>query len=44
MAEELFDNNIASQITLVEAVTKGILPLLTYINALYSFDEDIQRI
>lgn len=44
MAEELFDNNIASQITLVEAVTKGILPLPTYINALYSFDEDIQRI
>lgn len=44
MAEELFDNNIASQITLVEAVAKGILPLPTYINALYSFDEDIQRI
>lgn len=44
MAEELFDNNIASQITLVEAVTKGILPMPTYINALYSFDEDIQRI
>ncbi len=44
MAEELFDNNIASQITLVEAVSKGFLPLPTYINALYSFDEDIQRI
>lgn len=44
MAEELFDNNIASQITLVEAVAKGILPLPTYINALYSFDQDIQRI
>ena len=44
MAEELFDNNIASQISLVEAVAKGILPLPTYINALYSFDEDIQRI
>ena len=44
MTEELFDNNIASQITLVEAVAKGILPLPTYINALYSFDEDIQRI
>ncbi len=44
MVEELFDNNIASQITLVEAVAKGILPLPTYINALYSFDQDIQRI
>lgn len=40
MVEELFNNNIASQITLVEAVAKGILPLPTYINALYSFDED----
>lgn len=44
MAEELFDNNIASEISLVEAVSKGILPLPTYINALYSFDEDIHRI
>ena len=44
MAEELFNNNIASQISLVEAVAKGILPLPTYINALYSFDGDIQRI
>lgn len=44
MAEELFDNNIASEISLVEAVSKGILPLPTYINAIYSFEQNIQEI
>lgn len=44
MAEELFNNNIASEISLVEAVSKGILPLPTYINAIYSFEQNIQEI
>ncbi|MBR4419073.1 MAG: DEAD/DEAH box helicase family protein, partial [Clostridia bacterium] len=44
MAEELFHGNIASEITLVDAMTDGILPMPTYISAAYSFDKDIERI
>ena len=42
MAEELFQGNIASEITLEEAMIEGILPIPTYINAVYSFKEDIE--
>ena len=42
MAEELFNGNIASEISLEEAIINGILPIPTYINAIYSFQEDIQ--
>lgn len=44
MAEELFHGNVASEITLVDAMTDGILPMPTYISAAYSFDKDIERI
>ena len=44
MAEELFHGNIASEITLVDAIRDGILPMPTYISAAYSFDKDIERI
>ena len=42
MAEELFHGNVASEITLEEAMVDGILPMPTYINAVYSFKEDIE--
>ena len=41
MAEELFHGNVASEITLEEAMINGILPVPIYINAVYSFKEDI---
>ena len=41
MAEELFHGNVASEISLTEAMTDGILPMPTYINAVYSFQDDI---
>lgn len=43
MAEELFHGNIASEITLEEAMVNGILPIPTYINAVYSFKDDIEN-
>ena len=44
MAEELFHGNIASEISLTDAISSGILPMPTYISAVYSFKEDIERI
>lgn len=44
MAEELFHGNIASEISLIDAISSGILPMPTYISAVYSFKEDIDRI
>lgn len=44
MAEELFYGNVASEISLAEAVAKGILPVPTYISAIYSFQEDLDKI
>ena len=44
MSEEIFEGDIASQMTLPEAIVKGILPVPTYISTLYSFEEDIDEI
>lgn len=44
MAEELFHGNIASEISLTDAISNGILPMPTYISTVYSFKEDIDRI
>lgn len=43
MAEELFHGNIASEISLAEAMAKGILPVPTYIQGIYSFQEDLEK-
>lgn len=43
MSDELFDNNIASEITLGEAIVKGILPAPKYITALYSYSKDFEK-
>ena len=44
MADELFYGNVASEISLSDAIADGILPMPTYISAAYSFNEDIERI
>lgn len=44
MVDILFEGNIASEITLAEAMAKGILPLPTYINTIYSLEEQIQEL
>lgn len=43
MAEELFENNVASEMTLEEAIERGILPEATYVSTLYGYDEELER-
>ncbi|MEG2184657.1 MAG: Helicase associated domain protein [Cloacibacillus sp.] len=43
MADELFDGNIASQMTLGEVVVRGILAPPTYVISLYSCQKDLER-
>ena len=44
MSEEIFNGNVSSHITLPYAIANGILPVPTYVNAIYSFKEDVDRI
>lgn len=43
MAEELFGDNIASEMTLEEAINNGILPRARYVSALYEFDDELEK-
>ena len=44
MVDELFDGVIASEITLKDALEKGILPVPTFIGAIYSFKEEVDKL
>lgn len=44
MAEELFDGCIASEMTLGEAVVRGVLPTPTYVTTIYRVDREFQRL
>ena len=43
MAEELFDSNIASEMTLGEAIVRGILNPPKYILSIYSYQKDLEK-
>lgn len=43
MAEELFGEDIASEMTLEEAIDQGILPEATYASALYSYKDQLDK-
>lgn len=43
MAEELFGDSIASEMTLEDAINSGILPRARYVSALYEFDDELGR-
>ena len=43
MADELFDGNIASEMTLGEAIVRGILAKPTYIVSMYSYQKELER-
>ena len=43
MAQELFDGNIASEMTLGEAIVRGILKSPTYILSVYSYRDDMEK-
>jgi len=43
MSEELFANNVASEMTLEEAIEQGILPEATYVSTLYGYDAELEN-
>ena len=43
MVEELFDNHIASEMTLGEAVVRGILPAPRYVTTIYQYQQGLER-
>ena len=43
MADELFEGNIASEITLAEAIARNILPFPTYVSCIYSLINEINK-
>ncbi len=43
MADELFDGNIASEITLGEAIVRGILNAPKYVQSVYSYEKDLEK-
>ena len=44
MAAEIFDGNIASEMTLGEAIVRGILNPPTYITSIYSYQKDYEKL
>ena len=43
MADELFENNVASEMSLEEAIENGILPEATYVSTLYGYDKELEN-
>ncbi len=43
MADELFDGNVASEITLGEAIVRGILNAPKYVLSVFSYQKDLER-
>ena len=43
MAEELFDGHIASEMTLGEAIVRGILPAPKYVTTVYQYQKELTR-
>ena len=43
MADELFDGNVASEMTLGEAIVRGILAPPKYVLSVYSYQKDLER-
>ncbi len=44
MADELFDGNIASEMTLGEAIVRGILNPPTYVTSIYAYQKDYEKL
>lgn len=43
MADELFENNVASEMSLEEAIENGILPEATYVSSLYGYNQELEN-
>ena len=44
MAEEMFGNHIASEISFMEAIEKGILPEFDYVSAMYGYEDKLLQL
>jgi type I site-specific restriction endonuclease len=44
MSDELFNGNIAVNLSLAEAIVKGILPMPKYVSALYTFEDEVSNL
>ncbi|OLO26801.1 hypothetical protein BTR23_22235, partial [Alkalihalophilus pseudofirmus] len=44
MSDELFDGNVSSDLSLANAIAKNILPMPTYVTALYTIDDELNRL
>ena len=44
MSDELFEGNVAVNLSLAEAIVKGILPMPKYISALYTFEDEVENL
>lgn len=44
MGDEIFDRNIVSDIDLCEAIVRGIIPMPTYVIAMYEFNECLEEL
>jgi len=43
MADELFEGNVASEMSLEEAIERGILPEATYVSSLYGYEQELEN-
>ncbi len=43
MSDEIFEGNVASEMTLEEAIEKGILPEATYVSTLHGYSEELEN-
>lgn len=43
MADELFDGNVANEMTLGEAIVRGILPAPKYVVGIYSYQKELEK-
>lgn len=43
MADEMFENSVASEMTLEEAIENGILPEATYVSTLYGYEQELEN-
>ena len=44
MTDELFENNVASEMTVEEAIEEGILPSADYVSTLYGYEKELANI
>ena len=43
MADEMFENDVAFEMTLEEAIERGILPEPIYVSALYGYEQELEK-